>query len=657
MTGFASFVDVLQHRAQNNPALEVYRFLHGGGRPDTSITCTDLDRQARRIAGLLLRHLRPGDRAILLYPPGPDYIAGFFGCLYAGIIAVPAYPPEPAQLNRTLPRLLGIVEDCEPAAVLAATTQEQARGVLADRPDAAALADLRWIATDMPGDPSCGVESWSPAPADPRRPAYLQYTSGSTGAPKGVMIGHANLVHNSALIERRFGHNAQSRGVIWLPPYHDMGLIGGILQPLYAGFPVALMSYLDFLKHPLKWLRAISAFRATTSGGPNFAYEMLCSIRISASDLAALDLSTWDIAFTGAEFIRESTLRAFAERFAPCGFRQEAFYPCYGMAENTLFATGGEKTAAPVMAALADGPERRRRATALDTAAVASGDAKGRKIIVGCGQAAEDTRVVIVDPETRRECPEGQEGEIWISSPSVAMGYWRNPRFTEETFRATIAGDPSDRFLRTGDLGIRLGTEIFVTGRIKDIIVVRGANHSPQDLEATVEQLFPDLFRPSSCAVFAADMDDGPGIVVVREMRARHAKLAAASPSAGPGRDDGLPREIFLQTRQALSQHHGLAVSAIALVPPSVIPKTTSGKIQRHACRALFVEGTLPIIAEWRAGAMMPGMPPSTEKGGSISVECDHPDRSTTTSAHTALFYDSLPGAKMRLGPKNERDA
>jgi acyl-CoA synthetase (AMP-forming)/AMP-acid ligase II len=617
MSGFASFVDVLRQRAHASPELEVYRFLQGGDRPDAVMTCAELDVQARRIARALLAHLRPGDRALLLYPPGLDYIAGFFGCLYAGVIAVPAYPLEPAQLSRTLPRLRGIVEDCEPAAVLAdARTRQQVHDVFADHPESAVLARLRWIATDdLPAGSGDDADDWRPAPADPGVPAYLQYTSGSTGAPKGVMIGHANLIHNSAVIERRFRHGAASRGVIWLPPYHDMGLIGGILQPLYAGFPVALMSHLDFLKHPLKWLRAVSTFRATTSGGPNFAYELLCSVRISPAELAALDLRSWDVAFTGSEFVRETTLRAFAERFAPCGFRREAFYPCYGMAENTLFATGGDKAAEPVLAAVADsgGARGRRRAAPLaePAAAMANGDrdAATRKIVVGCGRAAEGTRVIVVDPDAAVECPDGEEGEIWISGGSVAMGYWRNPDLTESTFRATLAGGGDggggspERFLRTGDLGIRLGGELFVTGRIKDLIVVRGANHSPQDLEATVEHVFPDLFRPGGCAVFAADLEDEqPGVVVVREMRARHARLAAsADPPSATGAGGGAPREIFARTRQALSQHHGLAVSAIALVPPSSIPKTTSGKIQRHACRALFLRGALPVIAEWRS--------------------------------------------------------
>ncbi|HXZ02456.1 MAG TPA: fatty acyl-AMP ligase [Stellaceae bacterium] len=659
MKSVASFVDVLRHRARHSPALEVYRFLPSGGQPATAMTCAELDGAARRIARALLERLRPGDRAVLLYPPGLDYIAGFFGCLYAGIVAVPAYPPEPAQLSRTLPRLLGIIEDCEPAAVLAAAAvREQAQGALADGAEAAALAHLPWIATDdLPESPSRAAEAWRPAPVDPRAPAYLQYTSGSTGTPKGVMIGHHNLIHNSALIERRFGHTARSRGVIWLPPYHDMGLIGGILQPLYAGFPVTLMSHLDFLKHPLKWLRAISAFRATTSGGPNFAYDMLCSIRIPAAELAALDLSAWDVAFTGAEFVRATTLSAFAERFAPCGFRRQAFYPCYGMAENTLFATGGDKAKEPVLAALAEGADCRRRAAILDEAAVAGGKEGGRKIIVGCGRAGEDARVAIVDPDTARECPEGQEGEIWISGGSVAMGYWRNPTLSEATFQATIADGPPDRFLRTGDLGIRLDAEIFVTGRIKDLIVVRGANHSPQDLEATVEELFPDLFRASSCAVFAAETEDGPGVVVVREMRARHARLAAASSPAGDDGDDGLAREIFAQTRQALSRRHGLAVSAIALVPPAAIPKTTSGKIQRHACRALFVQGALPIIAEWRAGDIMRSAPPPEDKSASRGVERDRRTRSTAASARAAPPRNDPSKAEMKLEPENERQA
>jgi acyl-CoA synthetase (AMP-forming)/AMP-acid ligase II len=646
---FASFVDVLQERAQSSPDRAVCNFLQGGERPAAAMTCRELDLRARRIAVTLLTHLRPGDRALLLYPPGLDYIAAFFGCLYAGVVAVPAYPVEPAQLSRTLPRILRIIEDCQPEAVLApANAWQQAHDLLPDHAAAAALAELRWLATDEPpGALASEAEAWRPAPPDPRRPAYLQYTSGSTGTPKGVMIGHANLVHNSALIARRFGHGAESRGVIWLPPYHDMGLIGGILQPLYAGFPVVLMSHLDFLKHPFNWLRAISKFRGTTSGGPNFAYELLCSIRISAAELAMLDLSCWEVAFTGSEFVRESTLASFAERFAPCGFRRTAFYPCYGMAENTLFATGGVKAAGLVRAALGEGAGRRRATLLAEQTA-----AGARNVVIGCGRAAEDTRLLVVDPETAIECPDGEEGEIWISGPSVAMGYWRNPILTAETFEAAVAGYRAERFLRTGDLGIRVGDEIFVTGRIKDLIVVRGVNHSPQDLEATVERLLPELCRPGGCAVFAAGTDDEPRVTVVCEMRMRHAGRALRPLSEAGAAADPL-REIFTRIRQALSERHGLAVSTIALVRAAAIPRTTSGKIQRHACRALLLEGALAILAEWRAGDRMQARRRPDDDGESGRVARDGGE--TATVALAGLRRDDGPQAKIALRPDGDR--
>ncbi|AOJ84640.1 fatty acyl-AMP ligase [Burkholderia savannae] len=589
---FADFIELAQHRAAHQPDLRVYTFVTGGDRDERHLTCADLDRRAGAVAAALAEVARPGDRVLLLFPPGIDYIVALFGCMYAGVVAVPAYPVEPAQAERTLRRLIGIVADCAPAAILSTTSgRDSANRVETGSP---ALDGLRWLTVDTLLDDGARR---APRAVDHRTPVYLQYTSGSTGAPKGVMIGHRNLLHNSALIASRFEHDANSRGAIWLPPYHDMGLIGGILQPLYAGFPVTLMSHVDFLKHPLRWLRTIGERRATTSGGPNFAYQMLATMRIADADFDKLDLRSWSVAFVGAEPIRPATLQAFAQRFARCGFDERAFYPCYGLAEHTLFMTGGLKSQPPVVACAPRGAQPTRASD--DADADGTGDERHARAntAIGCGDAAGDSVVLIVDPDTRVPCDDGRVGEIWAQGPSVALGYWNNRELSEQTFENELPGYDG-RFLRTGDYGYRSGAGVFVTGRLKDMMLIRGANHYPHDVEATIEELDVELFRPGGCAVFALDTEATPQVIVVRELRARYLK------ALGDGGHEmvGLtPDALFGRLRRAITLQHGIAVHNIVFTPPSAIPKTTSGKIQRHACRELFLNDTLPVITQWRA--------------------------------------------------------
>ncbi|KWN84515.1 fatty acyl-AMP ligase [Burkholderia ubonensis] len=577
---FADFVELTRYRAAHQPDLRVYTFVTAGERAEQHLDCADLDRRAGVVAAALEQVARPGDRVLLLFPPGIDYIVALFGCMYAGVVAVPAYPVEPAQAERTLRRLIGIVENCAPAAILSTTAVRNDAGRI--EAGSSTLGSLRWVTVDTLGDVA---ERYVPRPVNHGTPVYLQYTSGSTGAPKGVMISHRNLLHNSALIASRFEHDADSRGVIWLPPYHDMGLIGGILQPLYVGFPVTLMSHVDFLKHPLRWLRMIGERRATTSGGPNFAYQMLATMRIADADLDKLDLGSWDFAFVGAEPIRRGTLHAFAQRFARCGFDARAFYPCYGLAEHTLFMTGGLKSQPPVIP-VAPGDAQPAREP----------DAQLAGTTIGCGDAAGDSLTLIVDPDTRVPCGDGQVGEIWAQGPSVALGYWNNRALSEHTFEAELPGYDG-RFLRTGDYGYRSGSEVFVTGRLKDMMLIRGANHYPHDVEETIEPLDAELFRPGGCAVFALEADATPQVIVVRELRARYLKAF----SDGDHASAHAPDALFGRLRHAINLHHGIAVHNIVFTSPSAIPKTTSGKVQRHACRELFLSDTLPVITQWRA--------------------------------------------------------
>ncbi len=580
--GLRNFVELARYRAAHSPALPVYTFVRGTERRAQVLTCAELDRRARTVAAALAREASIGERALLLFEPGIEYIVALFGCMYAGVIAVPAYPIEPAQAERTSRRLAGIVEDSMPAVLL--TTSALIEGIAGISASVAGLERASWIAVDSLDDVADANGIRDVERADDAQPVYLQYTSGSTGAPKGVMITHRNLLHNSALIARRFEHDATSRGVIWLPPYHDMGLIGGILQPLYAGFPVMLMSHVDFLKHPMRWLRAVSEFRATTSGGPNFAYQMLATMRLADADVQGLDLSSWSLAFVGAEPIRRGTLRAFAQRFARCGFRAEAFYPCYGLAEHTLFMTGGRKSTLPVELPLA-------RGTGQDVSPTGE-----TAMAIGCGSPAEDSVVAIVDPQTGVPCEDGQVGEIWAQGPSVAAGYWNNAPLTAQTFQARLPGFEGT-FLRSGDYGYRLHDQLVVTGRLKDMIPIHGANHYPHDIEETIEGVDAEMFRAGGTAVFAIETGESLQVIVVRELRARYMKHfdVGGVPHAES------PDPLFGRLRQAIARCHGISVYRIVFTSPSAIPKTTSGKVQRYACRDRLASGTLPIIAQWRA--------------------------------------------------------
>ncbi|ATB42099.1 non-ribosomal peptide synthetase [Cystobacter fuscus] len=573
-----SWVDVLRERARAQPDARVFTFLDEEG--EIPITYGELDEGARAVAAMLQRHLAPGDRALLLYPPGREYVLGFLGCLYAGVIAVPAYPPDPTRLGRTLPRLQALVADCRPAAALTTSPLlDMVEFLTSEAPD---LRSLRWLATDALAPGTSDV--WSSPRLSPSDLAFLQYTSGSTGTPKGVMLSHAHLLHNSGLISLGFDAPPQPVGIIWLPPYHDMGLIGGILQPLYRDIPTVLMSPLFFLQRPLRWLEAVSRHGGTVSGGPNFAYE-LCVRKSTPEERAALDLSRWSVAFCGAEPIRQETLDRFAEAFAPAGFRREAFYPCYGLAEGTLIVSGGRRAEPPVVRHF------ERDALLRGEARVSSSEGVA---MIGCGQSLGDQEVRIVDPQTLVPCAPGRVGEIWVRGPSVAQGYWERPEETERTFHARLAGSGEGPYLRTGDLGVLDGGELFVTGRQKDLLIIRGRNHYPQDLELTIERCDPGL-RPGCGAAFSVTVDGEERVVAAHEFSHRSGDAAERS------------REVIARIRQAVAEQHELAVHAVVLLTPGSLPKTSSGKVQRHASRAAFLEGSLEVIGSWREDSSSPG--------------------------------------------------
>lgn len=566
---FSTFVELLSYRAQNQPDQKAYIFLHDGETESDKLTYKELDIQARAIATQLQSLGATGERALLLYQPGLELTAAFFGCLYAGVVAVPAYPP---RRNQNLSRLQAIVSDARAAVALTTTSLLGKIEGYAWNPE---LAQLHWFATDKIA--SDLAEVWQEPKLSSDTLAFLQYTSGSTGTPKGVMVTHGNLVYNLALIYKCFGHTPNSQGLIWLPPYHDMGLIGGVLQPLYGGFPVTLMAPVDFLQKPFRWLQAISRYKATTSGGPNFAYE-LCVRKIKPEQLASLDLSSWEVAFTGAEPICAETLSQFAATFEPCGFRREAFYPCYGMAETTLIVSGGLKSALPTV--------RQVDAAALEQNRVvptAASQQKGSRAIVGCGHCVD--QVVVVDPESLTPCPDNKVGEIWVSGPSVAQGYWNRPEETLQTFHAYLADTGGGPFLRTGDLGFLQDGELFITGRIKDVIIIRGQNHYPQDIELTVERSHPALRRGCGAA-FAVEVKGSERLVVVQEVERSYLRQMNVN-------------EVVGNIRHAVAAEHSLQIYATVLVKTGSIPKTSSGKIQRYACRSGFLSGSLNVVEDW----------------------------------------------------------
>ncbi|MEM7552816.1 MAG: AMP-binding protein, partial [Cyanobacteria bacterium P01_A01_bin.84] len=555
---------ILSHRAQSQPENSAYIFLQNGEIESASLTYGELEARAKAIASCLQSY--KGERALLLYAPGLEFISAFFGCLYAGAIAVPVYPPK---RNQKLSRLLSIVDDAQPLLALTTTS------ILDDIKkfeDSDRLTQLKWIATD---NIEANNQEFVPKLITPENLAFLQYTSGSTGKPKGVMVTHGNIIHNQQIIYQAFGHSDASIGVGWLPLFHDMGLIGHILQPMYAGFPSILMSPLAFLQKPIRWLKAISKYRATTSGGPNFAYD-LCLKKIPPEELSNLDLSSWNLAYSGSEPIRAETLEQFGKKFAGCGFDYNAFYPCYGLAETTLFVTGGNKNQKPIIQGFKTGELKQ------NSVVESENSESGSRMLVGVGFPYDDTKVIIVNPELLTRCEEGKIGEIWVSGGSVACGYWNRLEETGETFQACLKDSQESPFLRTGDLGFLHEGELFISGRLKDVIIIRGQNHYPQDIELTVEKVHPAL-RTNCGVAFAVEVEGEEKLVVVQEIERSYLRQLNKD-------------EVFTAIQKQVSLEHELQVHAIVLIRTGSIPKTSSGKIKRRACRDAFLKNNLSVV-------------------------------------------------------------
>lgn len=566
----ATLVNLLRYRAQQQPNQIPYTFLVDGETEKVSFTYEILDQKARAIAALLQSMKAFGERVLLLYPPGLEFIAAFFGGLYAGVTVVPVYPPRGKQ---RMTRLQAIAQDAQ--ATFALTTSSVMTKLGERFKEEPELAALKCITTDDIAENL--ADDWFFPEITNNSLALLQYTSGTTGNPKGVMVNHDNLLCNSALIYQAFEHTPDSRGVIWLPPYHDMGLIGGVLQFLYGGFSVTLMSPESFLQKPFRWLKAISDYQATTSGGPNFAYD-LCIDKITPEQRQHLDLSSWEVAFNGAEPVRAETIERFSASFADCGFRGSAFYPCYGMAETTLIVSGGLKKEPPVIRKVQDQAFKQNLI-------VTTNESQDARAIVGVGHSSLDQKIVIVHPESLTRCLDGQIGEIWVAGPSVTGGYWKKPEETQQIFNAQLQDAKEVPFLRTGDLGFLLDGELFVTGRLKDMMIIRGQNHYPQDIELTVQNSHPAL-RPNCGAAFSVEIDGVEQLVITQEIERTYLRQLDVD-------------EVVKTIRQAVSEEHQLQVYAIVLLKTASIPKTSSGKVQRHACRVGFLNKSLDVVGNW----------------------------------------------------------
>lgn len=590
-----TLIELLRDRAQRYPDQPAFIWLQGGETPSPPLNFAQLDRRARAIASHLQSKVKTGDRALLVYPynAGLEFIMAFLGCLYAGIVAVPSHSPRNRYALQDLTSRL--ISSGASAILTTAALQTQLRQRMGKTDELSEIvnANERWITLEAIAND--GALDWQCPPLTGDTLAFLQYTSGSTGVPKGITITHAGLLHNQKVLSQAFGHTQQSIGVGWLPLFHDMGLIGNAIQPLYLGSLCVLMSPIDFIQKPVRWLRAISQFRATTSGGPNFAYDLLCR-QVGEIERQSLDLSSWEVAFLGAEPVRVETMARFSEIFAPCGFRRQAFYPCYGMAEATLFICGGNKDEFPRVVEVDEAviEKDRVRVNPLTEQSshhfsVSQPNSKGDqwRSLVSCGHPWLNGRVAIADPNSLTSCGSDQVGEIWVATAGLGRGYWQQPQETERTFYAYLRDTGEGPFLRTGDLGFVRDGEIYITGRLHDVMVFFGLNHYPQHIEETVQHAHP-AFRHQNGAAFSVEVNGENRLVIAQEVNRHDRHRITVS-------------EVVEPIRWAIFERYFIDVYSIVLLKPGVLPKTPSGKIQRGTCRTRFLDNSLPVLDEWRS--------------------------------------------------------
>ncbi len=564
----------LRVRARESAAGDAFTFVDGSCERIDGFDYAELDRRARAIAHALRRRGARQQRVLLLFLPGLDFVAAFYGCMYAGAVAVPAYPPDPARLARTLPRLQAIASDSAPTLALTTSPlRAMARQVFALAPE---LAAIDWLAVDELTAPGESPED-VPAGLAPRDLALLQYTSGSTALPRGVMISHGNALANMRMLCDRSDPRRTRVHVSWLPTYHDLGLMGGVLLPLMTGGRSILMSPLEFLRRPSAWLAAIQRYRGTDTYAPNFAFD-LCVRKISAAERAGLELDSMEVCVLGAEPIRHATVEQFLAAFEPHGFARSAMYPGYGLAEAVVGVSCGP-VSEPLRSVMVDAGALARGRVAVVGAAHPRAHA-----LIGCGRALDHVRIEVVNPETAALAGPGEVGELWIEGPNVALGYWGRADETRATFGARL-GDGSGRaLLRSGDLGFVHEGHVYVAGRLKDVIVVRGANHYPQDLEETIERCHPQI---------------GPGAVIacaVERAGAEHlAIIAEVSAGTSPDEHD----RVVAAIRAAVRMDHGIEVHELALIKPRTIDKTSSGKLARQRCKQRYLDHALDPVHLW----------------------------------------------------------
>ena len=580
MQKYTNLVQLLQDRAIANPQSIAYRFLQNGTTERGRLTYEELDLQARAIAFKLQSLVTPGSRALLVYSydEGLEFVAAFMGCLYAGVIAVTTTPP---RHSKDLAKVTQRITSSQAGVIL--TTEnflDAIKDKLVKNLDSIALfRQIKWFTSDRID--LTLAEDWKQPAINPDTLAFLQYTSGSTGNPKGVMVTHENILYNQEMIRQGFAHTESAIVVGWLPLFHDMGLIGNVLQPLYLGTESILMSPVSLARQPFEWLKAITHYQATTSGGPNFAYDLLC-LKATPEKLAQLDLSSWKVAFSGAETVRAETITRFSHLFAPCGFERSAFYPCYGMAETTLFITGGLQKEDPIIKYVDSFSLEKNKVVEV------APDVSGSKAIVSCGQTWLDTEVIIVNPETLTECESDTVGEIWVRGSGVSQGYWNQATETQATFQAYLADSPDKQWLRTGDLGFLVDGELYLTGRLKEVMIFWGRYCYPQHVEQTVQESHAAL-RKNAGAAFAIDTEGAERLVIVQEVERSYLRSL------------NVP-EIVTQICQAVGQEHEVEVYGVCLIKTGSIAKTSSGKIQRRACAKQFLENSLDVIAQWQKG-------------------------------------------------------
>ena len=567
---FSSLVALLEHRAVTQPSDHAFVFLSDRGAREAELTFAQLHERARTLARELVQKGTPGDRALLIFPQGLDFIVALFGCLMAGVVSVPMMVPR-RQSSRD--STASITTDCAPRFIL--TSPLLMSGPRKDVAARFANGSYEWIAVDAMADHCLGSDSTQLPPVGGETIAFLQYTSGSTSDPKGVVVTHENLLQHLEMIRLGFGATQASTFVSWIPLYHDMGLTLSALEAFYVGACCALMAPAAFVQRPIVWLKAIHEYRGEIACMPNFAFD-LCVSRFSPEAAEGLDLSSWKVAVNASETVHADTIERFNRTFAPYGFDPRAIFPAYGMAEATVMISGGARGAGHVTRAVSRSELGNGRVCS------PAGQADSQ-IVVGCGRALVGERIAIVDPKNLDRLGADQVGEVWVCGPHVAKGYWRNEVAARETFAAQIDGDPAC-WLRTGDLAfLDDAGELYITGRIKELVIIRGVNHYPQDIERTVQNVDPALRNNGGAAFSVPDENGDETLVVVQEVERVYRRSIDIADMVG-------------RVREAVANEHEVFARHVVLIRPGALPKTTSGKVQRGVARQLWLENRLDLL-------------------------------------------------------------